>query len=148
MPDGLVGPNGQPMVVPKLSFLGFMKRPDGQQAAMFHDSVENTTFFYESGKQVRGVDIVSANINEAEIRFPDGTSRKLEIGGTVELAPEPAKAPPPKPAGKPAVGKPAPAAAKPAAAAKPGAAAKPARPEKPGARPQRGKPNPQRKAFQ
>jgi len=148
VPDGLVGPNGQPMVVPKLSFLGFMKRPDGQQAAMFHDSVENTTFFYESGKQVRGVDIVSANINEAEIRFPDGTSRKLEIGGTVELAPEPAKAPPPKPAGKPAVGKPAPAAAKPAAAAKPGAAAKPARPEKPGARPQRGKPNPQRKAFQ
>jgi hypothetical protein len=145
------------MVVPKLSFLGFIKRPDGQQAAMFHDSVENTTFFYESGKQIRGVDIVSANINEAEIRFPDGTSRKLEIGGTVELAPEPAKAPPPKPAAKPAAGKPAPVAAKPAAAkpgaakpgaAKPGAAAKPARPEKPGARPQRGKPNPQRKAFQ
>jgi len=148
VPDGLVGPNGQPMVIPKLSFLGFFKRPDGQQAAMFYDSVEKTTIFYETGKQIRGIDIVSANIHEAEIRFPDGTSRKLEIGGTVELAPEPAKAPPPKPAGKPAVGKPAPAAAKPAAAAKPGAAAKPVRPEKPGARPQRGKPNPQRKAFQ
>ena len=160
VPDGLVGPNGQPMVIPKLSFLGFFKRPDGQQAAMFYDSVENTTFFYESGKQIRGVDIVSANINEAEIRFPDGTSRKLPIGDSVELAPEPAKLPPSKPgaAAKPGIaakpGAAKPGAAKPGVAAKPGAAAKPerpakpVRPEKPGARPPREKPNRQRQAFQ
>ncbi len=141
VPDGLVGPNGQPMVIPKLSFLGFFKRPDGQQAAMFHDSVENTTIFYEAGKQIRGVDIVSATINEAEIRFPDGTSRKLPIGESVELAPEPAKVPPRKPAAKP-VGQ------KPGVAAKPARPVKPGRPEKPGARPPREKPNPQRKAFQ
>ncbi len=164
VPDGLVGPDGQPMVVPKLSFLGFFKRPDGQQAAMFYDSVENTSIFYETGKQIRGVDIVSANIHEAEIRFPDGSSRKLPIGESIELAPVPAKPKPkPKPAAKPgaqaAAAKPAaakPGAAKPGAA-KPGAANKPgvkpgaAKPgaAKPGARPQPKKPNnPQRKAFQ
>ena len=120
VPGGLVGPNGRPLVIPKLSFLGFFKRPDGQQAAMFYDSVENTTFFYEAGKQIRGVDIVSANIREAEIRFPDGTSRKLPIGESVELAPEPAKDPPKKAAPvKPAAGKPGAVAAGKADAKKP-----------------------------
>ena len=168
VPDGLVGPNGQPMVIPKLSFLGFFKRPDGQQAAMFYDSVEKTTIFYETGKQIRGIDIVSANIHEAEIRFPDGSSRKLPIGESIELAPVPAK-PKPKPAAKPGAqaaavrpgakpGAARPGAARPGAAAQPGVArpgaakpgaAKPAHPEKPGARPQRQKPNnPQRKAFE
>ena len=133
VPDGLVGPDGQPMVIPKLSFLGFFKRPDGQQAAMFYDSVEKTTIFYETGKQIRGVDIVSANINEAEIRFPDGTSRKLPIGESIELAPVPAK---PKPAARPGAAKPgAQAAAAKPGAAKPGAQAAAAKPgaAKPGA---------------
>ncbi len=119
-PGELVGADGRPMVIPTLSFLGFFQRPDGKQAAMFHDSVENTTVFYDAGKQsVHGVEILSANVNEAEIRFPDGTTRKLEIGGKVELAAEPAKTPPPKP--KPTV--------KPGAGpVKPGAAAAAARP--------------------
>lgn len=97
VPGALVGPDGQPMIVPKISFLGFFQRSDGTRAAMFHDSVENTTVFYEPGKQVRGLDILNANVKEAEIRFPDGTTRKLEIGGAVELAAEPAKAPVKKP---------------------------------------------------
>jgi hypothetical protein len=129
VPDGLVNAAGQPMVIPKLSFLGFVQRPDGTKAAMFHDSVENTTFFYDAGKQqVRGVDIVNADVRQAEIRFPDGSSRSLAIGDSIELAAEPAKTPPPKPA--------APAAAK-AGAAKPGqppakpiAAAKPPAPKR------------------
>jgi hypothetical protein len=118
VPDGtLVDAAGRPMVIPKLSFLGFVQRPDGTKAAMFHDSVENSTVFYESGKQqVRGVDILNADVRHAEIRFPDGSTRQLEIGGSVELAPEPAKAPPPKPAAKPAAAKPGAAAAKPGAA--------------------------------
>ena len=120
-PGELVGADGRPMVIPTLSFLGFFQRPDGKQAAMFHDSVENTTVFYDAGKQsVHGVEILGANVNEAEIRFPDGTTRKLEIGGKVELAAEPAKIPPPKP--KPTV-KPGAGPVKPGAAA---AAAKPA----------------------
>lgn len=106
VPGGLVGPNGKPMVIPKLSFMGFFQRPDGKQAALFYDSAENTTVFYDAGKQIHGVDIMGANVREAEIRFPDGTTRKLEIGGSVELAPEPAKDPPKKAApAKPAAGK-------------------------------------------
>ena len=123
-PGELTGPDGRPMVIPKLSFLGFFQRPDGTQAAMFHDSVENSTVFYDTGKQIHGVDIVNADVRQAEIRFPDGTTRKLEIGGSVELSAEPAKTPPPK---KVVPQKPAAAAA----AAKPGAA-KAAPPQKPG----------------
>lgn len=107
VPGGLVGPDGKPLVIPKLSFMGFFQRPDGKQAALFYDSAENTTVFYDTGKQIHGVDILSANVREAEIRFPDGTTRKLEIGGSVELAPEPAKVPPkPVVPVKPAAGKP------------------------------------------
>ena len=95
-PGALVGPDGRPMVIPKLSFLGFFQRPDGKQAAMFYDSVAGSTLFYDAGKQVHGVDILSANVREAEIRFPDGATRKLEIGGNVELSPEPDTRPPPK----------------------------------------------------
>lgn len=122
VPGGLVGPNGQPMVIPKLSFLGFFQRPDGKQAALFYDSVQNTTGFYEAGQQVHGVDVLSANVREAEIKFPDGTTRKLEIGGSVELAAEPAKIPPPKTSAAGAAA----AAAKPAG--KPGAPQKPVKP--------------------
>jgi len=97
VPGALVGPDGQPMIVPKISFLGFFQRPDGTQAAMFHDSAENTAVFYDAGKQVRGVDILSVSLREAVIRLPDGTTQKLEIGGKpAELPAEPAKAPPKK----------------------------------------------------
>ena len=125
-PGELVGADGRPMVIPTLSFLGFFQRSDGKQAAMFHDSVEDTTVFYDAGKQsVHGVEILSADVKEAEIRFPDGTTRKLEIGGKIELAAEPAKTPPPK---KVVAVKPGAAVA----AGKPGANAN----AKPGAKPQ------------
>jgi len=140
VPDGLVGANGQPMVIPKLSFLGFFKRPDGTQSAMFHDSVENSTVFYDAGQKIHGVDVLSANLSEAEIRFPDGTTRKLPIGESVELAAEPDKNPPKKvvpvkPAAAAAAGKPG------ALAGKPGAAAKNA-----GQQQQRGAADPQQRA--
>jgi len=96
VPGALTGANGLPMVIPKLTFMGFFQRPDGKQAAMFYDSVNDTTVFYDSGKQVHGVDVLDANVHEAKIKFPDGTTRTLPIGGSVELAAEPAKAPPKK----------------------------------------------------
>jgi hypothetical protein len=106
---GLTGPNGQPMVIPKLTFLGYFERPDGTKATMFHDSVKDTTVFYDTGNQVHGVDLVNADVQAAEIRFPDGTTRKLEIGSSVELAAEADTRPPKKPvaaATKPAQQKP------------------------------------------
>ena len=132
VPDGtLVDAAGRPMVIPKLSFLGFVQRPDGTKAAMFHDSVENTSVFYESGKQqqVRGMEILNADVRQAEIRFPDGSIRKLDIGGSVELAPVPAKAPPPKP--KPTANKPGAANAKQNPAAKPNQAPQKPAPKQP-----------------
>lgn len=119
VPGGLTGADGRPMIKPKLTFMGFFKRPDGKQEAMFYDSADNTTVFYDSGKQVHGVEILSANVREAQIRLPDGSETTLPIGQNVELAAEPAKVVPRKAA---ALG----AAAKPgadAAAAKQGPAA-------------------------
>ncbi len=110
-PDALIGPNGRPMIIPKLTFLGFFERPDGKRAAMFYDSAKNTTLFYDSGNQVHGVDVLNADVHEAQIRFPDGTTRTLPIGSSVELAAEPDTSPPKK-------------AAAAAAAAKPGAGQK------------------------
>jgi hypothetical protein len=136
---GLTGPNGQPMVIPKLSFLGFFQRPDGTKAAMFHDSATDRTVFYDAGKQVHGVDVVNANVKEAEIRFADGTSRKLEIGGSVELPAEPdtrpkkAAVPAPADAVKPAAAGPAAGAKQKPLAKQPGAQQKPVprQPQKP-----------------
>lgn len=93
VPGQLVGPNGQPMVKPKITFLGFIERPDGTKAALFGDSVDKSTFFYEPGKKVHGAEILSADINEVTIRLPDGTTCKRNIGGSVDLAAEPAAAP-------------------------------------------------------
>jgi len=128
VPGALVGPDGKPMVVPKISFLGYFQRPDGTRAAMFHNSVDNSLAFYEPGNPVHGLDILTADVNNAKVRFPDGTTRDLKIGESVELPPEPAVA---KPAQKKPAAKPAkkPAAAKPAP--KPGAAKKPAAKDNP-----------------
>ncbi|MBP5321050.1 MAG: hypothetical protein J6334_08680, partial [Kiritimatiellae bacterium] len=88
------GVNGQQMITPEIAFLGFIERPDGTRAALFSDSADKSTFFYEPGKKVHGVDILSANVREAAIRFPDGTTKKVEIGGKLTLAAEPLKNPP------------------------------------------------------
>ena len=131
-PGAVTGPDGQAMIIPKLTFMGFFQRPDGKRAAMFYDSANNTTVFYDAGKQIHGVDMVDANVHEAQIRFPDGTTRTLPIGGSVELAAEPDKNPPKKvPVVKPVAGAKPGAALKPGAGAKPGAAKKAAPPQKP-----------------
>ncbi len=140
---GPLGPNGRPLVIPKLTFMGFFERPDGKKAAMFYDSANETTRFYETGKQVHGVDVVNADVRAAEIRLPDGSVRKMEIGSTIELVAEPDARPPKKPA--PAEAK-APAAQQRAAgkgpgqpknAQNPGARPAPQKPGKPGANPAR-----------
>lgn len=115
VPGASTGPGGKSMIVPKISFLGYFQRPDGTKAAMFHNSVDNSLAFYTPGKSVHSLEILDADVKKAKVRFPDGSTRDLEIGASVELVPEPGAA---KPAQKKAAAKPVkkPGAAKQAAA--------------------------------
>lgn len=142
VPGQTVGPNGQPMVTPKISFLGFVQRSDGSKGALFNDSTGDS-FFYEPGKKVHGVEITDANSKSASIKFPDGTTKVMPIGESVELAAEPAKAPAAGAAKAPAKAqvkgkddaKAAAAKAKPGQIPKPGQNAKGGKPmKKPGAK--------------
>ena len=90
--DGTGAPPGVKMVTPKISFLGFFKRPDGVRAALFSDSSNNSTFFYSPGKTVHGIEILGADMQGAKVRFPDGSEGTIPIRCSVELAPEPEKA--------------------------------------------------------
>ena len=96
VPGQKLGPGGKPMMTPVLTYMGFIKRPDGKQAAMFYDSANKTTIFYDEGKEVHGVNIVSADLKTASLRMDDGSTRNLKIGQSVDLAPEEAKTPPKK----------------------------------------------------
>ena len=100
VPGQKLGPGGKPMIIPKLTYMGFIKRPDGKQAAVFYDSANKTTIFYDEGHKVHGVDILSASLKTASLRMDDGSTRSLKIGQTVDLAPEEAKTPPKKPVTK------------------------------------------------
>lgn len=91
VPGQKLGPGGKPMITPELTYMGFIKRPDGTEAAMFYDSVNKTTIFYDEGNKVHGVDIVSADLKNASLRMDDGSTRTLKIGQTVDLAPEEAE---------------------------------------------------------
>jgi hypothetical protein len=92
VPGQNIGPGGRPMITPVLAYLGFIKRPDGSEAAMFYDSANKTTVFYDEGNDVHGVDIVDANLKTATLRMDDGSTRKINIGEKVKLAPEEAPA--------------------------------------------------------
>ena len=90
---------GANMITPKISFDGFIKRSDGTMTARFTDSSDKSTVFYSPGATVHGIEILGADMREAQVKFPDGSIGKIPIGANVELAPEPAKAvaPPPAP---------------------------------------------------
>ncbi len=96
VPGQKTGPGGRPMITPNLTYQGFIKRPDGTEAAMFYDSVNKTTHFYDEGNKVRELDIVNADLKNAALRMEDGSTRSLKIGETVQLTPiEAPPAPPP-----------------------------------------------------
>jgi len=96
---GTGGPSEPKMVTPKISFLGFFKRSDGNMAAMFSDSSDRSTVFYTPGKKVHGIEILSVDTKEALVRLPDGSETKISIGGPpIELPPEPEKTTTPPPA--------------------------------------------------
>jgi len=88
---GAGGPTGPKMVTPKITFHGYVQRSDGTSVAMFGDSATQTKIFYEDGKTVHGVEIISTDMKEATVKLPDGTEKKIPVGGFFELAPEEAQ---------------------------------------------------------
>jgi hypothetical protein len=82
------GPTGPTIITPKITFNGYLKRPDGTSVAMFSDSSNGSKFFYEDGKTVHGLEILSTDMKEATVKFVDGSIGKIPVGGSVELAPE------------------------------------------------------------
>ena len=88
--------NGVAMVCPRIRYEGFIERPDGSRSMMFRDSTTRASLFYELGEKVHGVQILDADLKRAVLRFPDNSSRAVELGGTLELPAEPA---PPRAAG-------------------------------------------------
>ncbi|MCL1919869.1 MAG: hypothetical protein FWG50_02140 [Kiritimatiellaeota bacterium] len=79
------------MIAPRISFLGFVRRSDGSSVALFADSSDSSSVFYAPGKMIHGIEILGADMKEAQVRYPDGSVGKIPIGGAVELAPEPRK---------------------------------------------------------
>ncbi len=81
-------PAGQP-VTPRLTYKGFFKRPDGQTAALFHDSATQTSLFIVPGGAIRDATLLEADIRHAKLRLADGEEVALDLNASVDL--EPAK---------------------------------------------------------
>jgi hypothetical protein len=80
-----------PVVTPRLTYTGFFKRPDGQTAALFHDSVANASVFKLPGDALRGATLVEADIHQATLTLPSGRKVTLARHESVDLPPEPAQ---------------------------------------------------------
>jgi|GEM_PF-3487870 len=76
------------VVIPRLTYKGFFKRPDGQTAALFHDSAANTSAFKLPGDALRDATLVSADIRHARLLLASGEEVTLAINEAVELPPE------------------------------------------------------------
>ncbi len=70
---------------PRLTYCGFMQRPDGRFSPYFeHNLVKGGTFAAEGGS-AHGVKIISATKESAKVQMPDGSIRELALGQSVEL---------------------------------------------------------------
>lgn len=75
----------QPQIKPKLSYNGFMQRPDGRYAPLFFDNTDKSNHFAASGGEIHGVKILAADKDGARVQMPDGSFRDLKLGDSVEL---------------------------------------------------------------
>ena len=74
-------------VIPVLAYRGYFQRPDGEYAALFHDSVDDSSKFFTPGTDavLRGVCLLTADKHAAKVRLPDGAIKELAIGDTITL---------------------------------------------------------------
>lgn len=70
---------------PRLTYCGFMQRPDGRFAPLFHDSSDKSNHFAAPGGVIHGVKILSADKNGASVQSSDGAMRDLKLGDGVDL---------------------------------------------------------------
>ncbi len=77
---------GQP-VTPRLTYKGFFKRPDGQTAALFHDSATQTALFIVPGGAIRDATLLEADIRHAKLRLADGAEVSLALNTSIDLEP-------------------------------------------------------------
>ena len=86
------GSVGAPAVVMhRLTFMGFFKRPDGQTLAQFRDSASDDPVFIRPGGTLVGATLVEADIRHATLLLPNGKEVTLARHEAVNLPPERAK---------------------------------------------------------
>jgi len=90
IPGAQPTPAAQP-AIPRLTYKGFFRRPDGQTAALFHDSAAQTAAFKIPGDTLRDATLIEADIRHATLRLANGEEIALAINESIELKPEPAK---------------------------------------------------------
>lgn len=73
--------------IPVLAYRGYFQRPDGTYAALFHDSVDDSSKFFTPGTDavLRGVSLLAADRHAAKVRLPSGETKDLAIGDTITL---------------------------------------------------------------
>ncbi|NLL82981.1 MAG: hypothetical protein GX230_01905 [Lentisphaerae bacterium] len=67
LPRNAEGENGAAPGMVRLTFKGFFKGPDGNSAALFHDSASGSFDFKLAGADMYGAKLIDADINSARI---------------------------------------------------------------------------------
>ncbi|MGI6494544.1 MAG: hypothetical protein ACOX5G_00350 [Kiritimatiellia bacterium] len=73
------------LLKPRLTYNGFLQRPDGTFAPLFHDNTDKSRKFAAAGSEIHGVKVLSADKNLARVQTPDGTVHDLKLGDGVDL---------------------------------------------------------------
>lgn len=89
IPSGVAQPGPSPDI-PRLTYKGFFKGPDGVAAALLHDSSLNAETFKTVGADLHGATLLEVDMRHVTIRLADGDVVDLSLNESVDLKPEPA----------------------------------------------------------
>jgi len=90
LPGGGGAKPGPDPAIPRLTYKGFFKGPDGNAAALFHDSSLDAATFKTPGADLHGATLLEADLRHARIRLAGGGEVDLALNESVDLKPEPA----------------------------------------------------------
>jgi hypothetical protein len=66
------------------SYRGYLQRPDGTFAALFHNSADNSSRFVLPGDKLPQGEFISADERSARVRKPDGRILEVNLNETME----------------------------------------------------------------